>query len=70
MSKELKEIYVDTTPYIVKGYAHGIADINNILEQNKFYLLSLLQNKNILFKEKSIDEDLFNYRKELIKYKI
>ena len=70
LSKELKEIYLDSTPYIVKGYAHGVADIHNIFEQNKFYLLSLLQNKNISFKEKSIDEDLFNYRKELIKYKL
>ena len=70
LSKEIKEMYLDSTPYIVKGYAHGVADINNIFEQNKFYLLSSLQNKNISFKEKSIDEDLFNYRKELIKYKI
>ena len=57
-------------PHVVKGYAHGVADMHNIFEQNKFYLLSTFQNKNISFSEKSIDQDLFNYRKELIKYKI
>ena len=70
LSKELKEMYLDYTPYIIKGYVHGVADLNNISEKNKFYLLSTVQNKNISFDEKSIDEDLLNYRNELIKYKI
>ena len=63
-------MYLDYTPYIIKGYVHGVADLNNISEKNKFYLLSTVQNKNISFDEKSIDEDLLNYRNELIKYKI
>ena len=70
LSKELKEMYLDYTPYIIKGYVHGVEDLNNISEKNKFYLLSTVQNKNISFDEKSIDEDLLNYRNELIKYKI
>ena len=70
LSKELKQMHLFCTPHVVKGYAHGVADTYNIFEQNKFYLLSTFQNKNISFKEKSIDEDLFNYRNELIKYKI
>lgn len=70
LSKELKEMHLFCAPHVVKGYAHGVADMHNIFEQNKFYLLSTFQNKNISFSEKSIDQDLFNYRKELIKYKI
>jgi hypothetical protein len=38
--------------------------------ENKFYLLSLLQNKNISFKEKSIVSELIESKEELTKYKI
>ena len=70
LSKEIKEMYTDTTPYIVLGYSHGITDVHDILNQNKFYLLSMLQNKNISFAEKTIDADMYKYRKELIKYRL
>jgi hypothetical protein len=69
LSKELKDIYLFCTPNVVKGYAHGVADMSNIFEKNKFYLLTTFQNKNISFSEKSISQDLLNYQKELIKYK-
>ena len=70
LSKELKEMHIFCTPHIVKGYAHGVADVHNIFEQNKFYLLSTFQNKNISFEEESIEQDLSNYRDKLMKYKI
>ena len=76
-SKELREINVDITPHTIQGYAHGIADTLNLADtinlpsiENKFYLLSLLQNKNISFKEKSIVSELIESKEELTKYKI
>ena len=76
-SKELREINVDITPHTIQGYAHGIADTLNLADtinspsiENKFYLLSLLQKKNISFKEKSIVSELIESKEELTKYKI
>jgi hypothetical protein len=77
LSKELKEIYIDITPHTLQGYVHGSADTINLTDtinlpskENKFYLLSLLQKKDISFKEKSIFSELIESKEELIKYKI
>ncbi len=74
-SKELREINIDITPHTIQGYAHGIADTLNLAEtinspsnDNKFYLLSLLQSKNISFKEKSVFSELLKSKEEFIKY--
>ena len=62
LSKELENIYLFCTPHIVKGYAHGVADMSNIFGQNKFYLLTTFQNKNI--SEFMTHQEIFNSLKK------
>jgi len=76
-SKKLREINIDITPHTIQGYSYGIADTLNLSntinlpsKENKFYLLSFLQNKNISFKEKSVISELIESKEELTKHKI
>ena len=69
-SEELKEMYLENTPYTIKGYAQGIEDTYNLHQKGKFFLLSTILDKNISFKEKSITLELQNYKKNISKHKI
>lgn len=79
LSKEMRNLFINNSPYIIIGYTHGVIDIENLANQfslnllnkkyEKFYLLSSLQEKVITFKDKLFTEKFAEFESELLKYK-
>ena len=79
LNKEMKNLFINNSPYIIIGYTHGVIDIKNLASQfsqnllnkkyEKFYLLSSLQEKNVTFKDELFNEKFAEFESELLKYK-